>query len=409
MLGEKPNLYQQIAMDLAPAFADRAGKWDRNRAYCWDNIPMLVDGGLMGMTIPREFGGLGASFLDCVLVIEEIAKACTLTARVVVEANMGGISAIMAYGTKKQKEFCAPIVLAGDKPAICITEPEAGSAATGMRTTARRVGSKYIINGSKHWITGGGISKLHLVFARVLDENGNEEGIGGFIVHHDPSNGIIQEGFEIRRREHTLGLCGMPEAELHFHDLEVDMEMAVTPPGGFQRGFAQLMTAYNSQRVGAGTVALGVAAGATSHAKRYLKEREQFGRPISEFQGLQWMLADMETNLYASRLMLHDAAKSAARSATGFPDMTLAAKAKLFASEHAIKIVSDALQIFGARGYGDQEPIERMYRDVRMFTIGGGTAQILRTQIAGKVLGMRTPQERDGYANQEQPARIAGE
>jgi len=398
MIGEKPNLYQELARELAPVFADRAAEWDKTRSYCWDNIPLLVDAGLMGMTLPKEFGGHGASFHDCVLVIEEIAKACTLTARIVVEANMGGISAVMAYGTPEQKAFCAQIVLAGDKPAICITEPDAGSAATEMRTTARKVGNSYILNGSKHWITGGGVSKLHLIFARVLDENSNELGIGGFIVHRDVENGIEPEGFEIRRREHTMGLCGMPEAELHFTDLEVDEAFAVKPQSGYRKGFGELMTAYNSQRVGAGTVAMGIAAGALEHAKRYLKEREQFGRPLAEFQGLQWMVADMDASVHASRLMLHEAAKSALTSSTGFPDMMIAARAKLFASEAAIKVVNDALQMFGARGYGDQEPLERMYRDVRMFTIGGGTAQILRTQIAGKLLDIKTPQTRDGYA-----------
>ena len=319
MISSKPNLYQELARELAPVFAERASEWDRTRSYCHENIPLLVDAGLMGMTLPREYGGLGASFYDCILVIEEIAKACTLTARIVVEANMGGISAIMAYGTDQQKKFCAPIVLSGDKPAICITEPEAGSAATEMRTTARKVGNRFVLNGSKHWITGGGISKLHLVFARVLDEAGRELGIGGFIVHRDPANGILPEGFEVRRREHTMGLCGMPEAELHFADLEVDEAFAVVPKSGYHKGFAELMSAYNSQRVGAGTVAMGIAAGALEHAKRYLGKRQQFGRPLAEFQGLQWMIADMDASVHASRLMLHEAAKSAETSPNGFP------------------------------------------------------------------------------------------
>lgn len=392
------NPYQEAARELAVRFAPRAAQWDQNREYCWQNVAELTEAGLMGMSIPVAYGGKGASFHDVVLVVEEIAKACTLSARIVVEANMGGISAIMAYGSEAQKTFCAPIVLAGDKPAICITEPEAGSAATEMTTTARRQGDRYILNGCKHWITGGGVSKLHLIFARVLDEDGSELGIGGFIVHRDPEQGIEPKGFEVVRRERTMGLCGMPEAELAFTDLEVDADFAVVPPSGFKRGFADLMNAYNSQRVGAGTIAMGVAAGALEHAKRYLQEREQFGRPLAEFQGLQWILADMDTGVHAARLMLHEAAKSRGPGGSAFPDMTMAARAKLFASETAIKVVSDALQVFGARGYGDQEPLERMYRDVRMFTIGGGTAQILRTQVAGSVLGIKTPQTRDGYA-----------
>lgn len=391
------NAYQHKARDLAGTFARRAAHWDQTRTYCWDNVHDLADAGLMGMTIPEEFGGSGASFHDAALVTEEIAKACTLSARIVVEANMGGISAIMAYGTSEQKAFCAPIVLAGDKPAICISEPDAGSAATEMKTTARKVGDTFLLNGTKHWITGGGVSKLHLIFAKVLDETGRVLGIGGFIVHVDREKGVIPKGFEVVRRERTMGLCGMPEAELRFTDLVVEAQFALRSPSGFKRGFADLMNAYNSQRVGAGTIAMGVAAGALERATTYLTRREQFGRPLAEFQGLQWMLADMDTSVHASRLMLREAAKSRGPDGSPFPDMMMAARAKLFASETAIKVVNDALQMFGARGYGDQEPLERMYRDVRMFTIGGGTAQILRTQVAGHLLDIKTPQTRDGY------------
>jgi len=396
-MDQAQNRYQIIARDLAEDFAPRAAHWDKTRSYCWQNVADMADRGLMGMTIPEAYGGRGASFYDVVLVVEEIAKACALSARVLVEANMGGISAVMAYGTPEQKAFCAPIVLAGDKPAICITEPDAGSAATEMTTTARQVGDRYILNGRKHWITGGGVSKLHLVFARVLDQHGADQGIGGFILHRDLERGIDPKGFAIVRRERTMGLCGMPETELAFDDVEIDAAMALVPPSGFQHGFADLMNAYNSQRVGAGTIALGLAAGALDHARHYLLDRHQFGRPLAEFQGLQWMLADMDVGVHASRLMLHEAAQSRGSGPGSFPDMTKAARAKLLASETAIKVVNDALQMFGARGYGDEEPLERMYRDVRMFTIGGGTAQILRTQIAGNILGIRTPQTRTGY------------
>ena len=385
------------ARNLAPGFEARAAHWDKTRSYCWTNVQELTEAGIMGMTIPKAYGGQGASYLDVAQVVEEIARVCTLTARVVVEANMGGISAVMAYGTEEQKTFCARHVLAGDKPAICISEPEAGSAANTMQTTARKRGGRYVLNGCKHWITGGGVSKLHLVFARVLDEGGCEQGIGAFIIFADTAQGDMPNGFEVVGREHTMGLCGMPETELRFNDLEVDEKWLLMPPSGLKRGFADLLSAYNSQRVGAGVIAMGVAAGALDHAKRYLLEREQFGRPLAEFQGLQWMVADMDTQVHAARLLLHEAARSANTGGHGFPEMAMAARAKLFASEMAIKVVSDALQMFGARGYSDREPLERMYRDVRMFTIGGGTAQILRNQIAGAALGIKTPQTRDGY------------
>ncbi|MEL6423233.1 MAG: 3-sulfinopropanoyl-CoA desulfinase [Pseudomonadota bacterium] len=391
------DFFRAEARALIPTFTERAPIWDRERRYCWENIADLRTAGFLGMTLPKEVGGRGASYADVLAVVEELAGACALTARVVVEANMGGIAAVMAYGSPEQKALCASLVLAGDKPAICITEPDAGSAATDMTTTARRVAGGFRVNGCKHWITGGGVSRLHLVFARIESEDGTYEGIGGLIVVCDPAEGETPEGFRIVRHEHTLGLCGMPEAELAFDDMFVAEDMLIQPAEGLRRGFAGLMSAYNSQRVGAGGVALGIAAGAMERARQYLLERAQFGRPIAEFQGLQWMLADMDAKVHAARLMLFDAARSTGPCGR-FPDQTAAARAKVFATEAAIEVVNDALQMFGARGYGGQEPIERMYRDVRMFTIGGGTAQILRTQVASALLGMKLPQTRSGYA-----------
>ena len=379
----------------------RAAEIDASEQYPWDIVKALTDARFVGMTIPESLGGQGRSFLDAVLVIEEMAKCCTVTARIVVETNMGAISTVMAYGSAEQKQLAAALVLAGDKPAICITEPDAGSDALAMTTRADKRGDRYIVNGRKHWITGGGVSRLHLIFARVFDERGQELGVGGFLAvrqeNEDSANGL-----RVTRREKTMGLRGMPEGELVFEDLEIPAGMALTPPSGLRRGFADLMTAYNSQRVGAGTVAMGIAAGALELATDWVKEREQFGRPIGEFQGLQWMLADMQTQLTASRLMLYAAARSRDEG-SAFPDPMLAAQAKIFASEAALRIVNDALQMFGARGYSRDLPLERMARDVRMFTIGGGTAQVLRTLVAARMLGWKLPQTRDGYVESARP------
>jgi alkylation response protein AidB-like acyl-CoA dehydrogenase len=368
--------------------AERAAEIDCSEEYPWDNVALLKEAGYFGMTIPVAYGGRGASYLDAVLVIEEMAKCCGITGRIVVEANMGAIGAIMKYGSETQKRLAADLVLSGDKPAICITEPGAGSAASEMTTRADRRGNGFVINGRKHWITGGGVSRLHLIFARVFDKAGQQEGIGGFIAVRDETKGLT-----IGKREPAMGLRGIPEAEIIFEDMEVTAEALVLPPRGLRKGFADLMNAYNGQRTGAATVALSLAAGAYELGLAYSQEREQFGRPICEFQGVQWMLADMATQIAAARLLVYRAAAGA----DPFPDPTEAAQAKIFTSEMAIKVTNDALQLFGAAGYSRHRPLERMVRDARMFTIGGGTAQILRTVVASRLLGRRLPQTRDGY------------
>ncbi|MCP3853909.1 MAG: acyl-CoA dehydrogenase [Actinomycetia bacterium] len=384
---------QARARELATeVIGPRAADVDMAEEYPWDNVDALRDAGFTGMTVPTEFGGGGHSFLDAVLVVQEMAKVCGVTGRITVECNMGAISAVMAYGSDIQRKMAAEMVLGGDKPAICITEPEAGSAASEMTTRADRKGDGYVLNGKKHWITGGGVSRLHLVFARVFDEQGNEEGIGGFLAIRDETEGLF-----FGLREPTMGLRAIPEREVLFNDMYVGPDMVVLPPSGFKRGFADLMNAYNSQRVGAGTVGLGLATGAYELALDFVKEREQFGRPIAEFQGLQWMLADMSVQLEAARSLTYRAAQSRGPNNSPFPDPALAAQAKIFTAEASIRVVNDALQIFGAAGYSRRNPLERMYRDVRMFTIGGGTAQILRSVVASRILDMRVPQTRGGW------------
>ena len=392
-LNDEQRAIQGRARALArDVIAPRAAEVDRSEEYPWDNVAALREAGFTGMTVPATLGGPGRSLLDAVLVVEEMAKVCGVTGRIAVECNMGAISAVMAYGTDRQRERAAELVLGGDKPAICITEPGAGSAAAEMTTRADRRGDVYVLNGTKHWITGGGVSRMHLVFARVFDEGGEEEGIGAFLAFRDETPGL-----EIGTREPTMGLRGIPETIINFNNAEVGADMALMSPSGSKRGFADLMNAYNAQRVGAGTVALGLASGAFELAVEFVKKREQFGRPIAEFQGLQWMLADMSVKLEAARSLTYRAAASRGPANSPFPDPTLAAQAKVFTAEAAISVVSDALQAHGAAGYSRNNPLERMYRDVRMFTIGGGTAQILRTVVASRVLGMRLPQTRGGY------------
>ncbi len=379
----------------------RAAEIDESQEYPWDIVEKLTKAGFAGMTVPQSYGGQGLNYLDTVLVIEEMAKICAVTARIVVETNMGAIGAIMAYGSEAQKKLAASMVLEGDKPAICMTEPDAGSALTELTTRAEKKGDTYVLNGTKHWITGGGVSRLYLIFARVI-EDGEDKGIAAFVALKDEDEGLV-----IADREPTMGLRGIPETRVEFHDLTLSEDRIIVPPEGIRRGFAGLMNAYNGQRTGAATVALGIATGAYNIALNYAETRRQFRRPISEFQGLQWMLADMATGLEAARLLVHKAAASKGKE--GFPDPLLAAQAKILASETAITVTNNALQIHGAPGYSRRLPLERMVRDARMFTIGGGTAQLLRNLVASRILDRKFPQTRDGYADWEDDSQQMGE
>jgi 3-sulfinopropanoyl-CoA desulfinase len=357
-------------------FRARAARWDADEEYPWDNVKDLVSAGFMGLTIPTQYGGPGASILEVLLVVEEIARVCGVTARIVVEGSLGVVGALTAYGSETQKRRYFPWVLEGDKPAIAITEPEAGSAATDLATRADESPEGYALTGEKRWITGAGTSRLYLVYCRMSGAPG-AGGIGGILVERDTA------GFLIGERDRTMGLRGIPEGRLHFDRCHVPREHMLVGPGD---GFKKLMQAYNGQRLGAATVALGLAQGAYELALDYAGRRRQFGRAIGDFQGIRWKLADMAIRLDAARLLIHRAAVNAG---SGFPDALEAAKAKTFAAETAQEVTGQALQIHGAAGYGRGLPVERMVRDARMFAIGGGTVEMMRNLIADRLLPTR--------------------
>ena len=361
-------------------FAPKAARWDENHEYPWENIHKLRECDILGMTIPEKYGGQGRSLIDAVLAIETAAKYCGVTARIIVETNMGALGCVMAYGTEEQRELVAHRVLnEGDKPAIGMTEPEAGTALTDLQATAERKGDKYIVNGTKHWITGGSISVTNLIFTRFI-EDGQDIGIGGVLVDKDTP------GFTFGKLERAMGLRGIPEAELIFNDCEVPAENVVVQGDG-NEGFKKLMYGYNGQRVGASAVALGIAQGAHDLAVDYMKQREAFGRPISDFQGLQWMMAESEIKLNAARLLIHRAACNARDLANNvkLPHTNEASMAKAFTGHAALEVTSESLQMFGAYGYSQDLPLERMMRDVRMFQIGGGTTQAQLNMISRSV------------------------
>ncbi|HWC04477.1 MAG TPA: acyl-CoA dehydrogenase family protein [Methylomirabilota bacterium] len=354
-------------------FRERAARWDEREEYPWENVKQLVEAGLMGMTIPPEYGGQGRPLLDAVLAIEQVARVCGVTGRILVDSNLGPVGAIVHHGTEAQKRKYLPRVVRGDKPAIAITEPDAGSAAADLETRAARDGDAWALTGTKRWITGAGVSQTYVVFCRFDDIPG-AAGIGALIVDADAP------GLAVARRERAMGMRGIPEGEIVFDRCRVPGENLLLGAGGFKR----LMSAYNGQRLGAATVALGLAQGALDAAVAHAGRREQFGRPVGHFQGLRWMIADMALQVEAARQLIYRAAANAGH---GLPDVVEAAMAKTIASETAIRVTNDALQVFGASGYSRDLPLERMVRDARMFTIGGGTVQMMRNVIAGAWLG----------------------
>lgn len=384
-LGEEQKMLVASANSMGRKhFAPKAARWDSRHEYPHENVEMLRQAGFLGMTIPKKFGGAERPLIDVVLVIEQIAKYCGVTARVVVETNMGALGSIMAYGTEAQQQEVARRVLEhGDKPAIGMTEPDAGTDLTALKTTAHEHDGHYVVNGIKHWITGGGISRTNLIFARIMDRAGNDQGIGGILVDKDTP------GFTIGRVESAMGLRGIPEAELIFKDCEVPAaNVVVLDP---KEGFKKLMNGYNAQRVGASAVALGLGQGAHDLAIDYMCQRQAFGKKLKDFQGLEWIIAHGEMRLDAARLLIYRAACNARRLANNvmLPEMREASIAKAFVGHEAFHAVSEALQMFGAAGYSSDLPLERMLRDVRMFQIGGGTSQAQLNMIARSIFANR--------------------
>jgi len=354
-------------------FRERAARWDEREEYPWDNVKRLVEAGLMGMTVPAAYGGPGRDLLDVILAIEQVARVCGVTGRILVDSNLGAVGALIHFGSEAQKQKYLPRVLQGDKPAIAITEAGAGSAATDLETRAERAGDAWRLTGSKRWITGAGVSQTYVVLCR-FDGIPGSAGIGALIVDAGTP------GLTVARRERAMGMRGIPEGEVVFDRCRIPAENLLLPAGGFK----QLMAAYNGQRLGAATVALGLSQGALEAAVQHAGAREQFGRPIGHFQGLRWMIADMALQVESARQLIY---RAAANAGPGLPDMIEAAMAKTLASETAIRVTNDALQVFGASGYSRDLPLERMVRDARMFTIAGGTVQMMRNLVAGAWLG----------------------
>jgi len=373
-LDENQQLLQNEAQKLArEVFKDRAARWDQNAEVPWENIRLLAEQGYLGLLVPEAYGGSGGSIMDLVLVLEQFGWACVSTTMYAFSSNVHA-NRINQLGADEHKARYLPGIAQGDiLPCHAMSEPQAGSDANRMRTSAAREGDEYVINGSKCWISRGAVAHLYLVDVVFRDSGKGEKGL--LLIERGTP------GLGIGKVESMMGHRGSPSTELIFEDCRVPVANRMAH-GDFS---ASLMSMSLSRCCNA-AIALGAAQRAYDESVEYLQQREAFGRRLSDFQGLRWNVADMAVKLDAARLLIYRAAVNATE---GFPSEIEAAIAKTFANEAALSVVSDAMQLFGANGYSTACPLERIYRDVRGFAIAGGTTHIQRNLIARKVLGRR--------------------
>ena len=350
-----------------------AAETDRTAQYPAETIDQLFRYGVMGMCVPKEYGGAGADVLSAALAVEELSKYCASTGDIVATHNGLCCDPILANGTEEQKKKYLPMLTTGRHVgAFALTEPNAGSDASKGQTVARLEGDHYVLNGSKIFITNGYVADIFVVFAMTDKSKGNH-GISAFIVEKD------FPGFSVGKHEVKMGLHGSPTAEIVFQDCIVPKENLLGQEG---KGFKIAMQTLDGGRIGIAAQALGIAEGAMQEAIDYTKARVQFGKPISKFQNTQFVLADMAMGCEAGRFLIYDAAE---KKQNGVRYTKEAAMAKLFCSEHANKTVTKALQALGGYGYTNDYPLERMMRDAKITEIYEGTSEVQRIVISGNM------------------------
>ena len=349
-----------------------ARRWDETHEFPWDSIRKLAEVGVMGLTIPEEYGGLGGSWMEATLAIEEIARACYHTAMAVLGEFGVQTQAIVHYGSPEQKQRYLPGVAAGTFVcAICMTEPEVGSDAGSIKTRAVEAGDGYAIHGQKVLISRADVADVFLTYVRFGDTPGSK-GVGAVLIDGGTP------GLNVDAGDETLG--GERLFSVFFDGCRIPAENVLVKEDGFKK----MMSAFNGQRCLNAAITLGQAQGAFDEALAYTKSRQQFGRPIAQFQGIQWMLADMAIELDAARLLIYRAASNAGR---GLPNPVEAAMAKTFSNEMAIRVTNQALQLFGGHGSLKSMPVERYLRGARFGAVGGGTPQIQRNIIGRHLVG----------------------
>jgi len=338
--------------------------------------------GYLGINLPAEYGGHGMSHLDAVLVLEEFAKVSPAVAFPIFESCFGPILAIAHFAPEALRKQLIPQVVAGEKiVAVSMSEPEAGSALTDLKTRAVPDGQHYVLKGQKRWCSGAGHADGYLVYCRMSDDAG-AKGIGALYLEKGA------KGFSFGKQEQLMGFRGVPSADMYFDDVRVPKESIVVPAGG---GFRKLMEAFDLERCGNATMSLAIAQGAFDYALGYVQERRQFGKPIVDFQAVQLRLAEMAMKVEAARLLIYQAVSNAA---AGLPSVRESSMAKCFANEMVREVAGSALQLMGAYGYSKEYPVERRLRDAWGWGIAGGAIDIQKTNIAGALVGRRFDQRR---------------
>ena len=364
---EQRDIQQLVRSVAQRELLPLAARWDRTHEFPWDSMRILAQAGILGLTIPEQYGGVGKSWFEAVLAIEEISRACYQTAMAALGELGVQTQAIVHYGSEVHKQRYLPAVASGELVcAICMTEPDAGSDVGAIQTRADEVADGYVLNGSKVLISRADVAGVFLTFVRFGEAPGSR-GVGAVLIDRDAP------GLDIGPGEETLG--GELLFPVYFRDVHVAKEAVLVK----ERGFAKLMSAFNGQRCLNAAISLGQAQGAFDLAAAYVQGRRQFGQRLADFQGIQWMLADMATELDAARLLIH---RAAANAGAGLPDQVEAAKAKVFANETAIRVSNQAMQLFGGHGYLKSMGIERYLRGARFGALAGGTPQIQRNIIA---------------------------
>jgi alkylation response protein AidB-like acyl-CoA dehydrogenase len=369
---EQRDLQQLVRSIAQQHIKPLATRWDRSHAFPWESIRLLSEAGVLGLTIPEPYGGIGASWFEAVLAIEEVARACYQTAMAVLGELGVQTQVIVHYGTEVHKERYLPPIARGELIcAICMTEPDAGSDVGAIQSRALATEGGYVLNGSKVLISRADVAGVFVTFVRFGDTPGSR-GVGAVLIDRDTP------GLEVGPGEETLG--GELLFPVYFRDLRLSEEAVLVK----EHGFRKLMSAFNGQRCLNAAISLGQAQGAFDEALAYVQARRQFGQRLKDFQGIQWLLADMAIELDAARLLIYRAACNAG---AGLPDQVEAAKAKAFANETAIRVSNQAMQLFGGHGYLKSMPVERYVRGARFGALAGGTPQIQRNIIAASLVG----------------------